>query len=453
MIIFERKIYKKLLAWKEQSKGTRALLIEGARRVGKSTIAKHFAENEYKSYLMLDFANVSPRVKKIFEEQLTDLDSFFMLLQTETGVMLYHRESLLVFDEIQRFPRAREAIKTLVADGRYDYLETGSLISIRENVKDILIPSEERRISMYPMDFEEFCMALGNTVLPEYIRNCFDKKMSLDEGIHRKAMFLFKQYMIVGGMPQSVSAFLEEKKSFLAADAVKRDILNLYRDDIMKIESRYRAKVLSIFDQIPAFLSRHEKRVVLSEIADNSTFARYEDTFFWLSNSMIANECFNCLDPNVGLMLNEDRTYVKCYMGDTGLLISHTFSENELVEEELYKKLLGDRLSVNRGMFFENAVAQELVAHGHRLFFYTHYSREKHRNDMEIDFLLSNGSKLNFKLTPIEVKSSKNYQTKSLAAFKEKYHERIAQAVVIHPKNLKEEDGILFIPVYMTMCL
>lgn len=453
-MIFKRKIYEKLLKWKTESNGKRALLVEGARRVGKSTIVQSFAANEYKSYALIDFSKANSKIKHLFEEYLNDLDTFFMLLQVELGVTLYNRESILVFDEIQRFPRAREAIKVLVNDGRYDYIETGSLISIRENVKNILIPSEERKISMYPMDFEEFCTALNEIPMLDYIRTCFEKKSPLEESLHRKAMLLYKQYMIVGGMPQSVAAYLENQKSFLAADEVKRDILNLYREDIMKIESKYRTKVLTIFDQIPSFLSKHEKRVVLSEVAPGSTFASFNDTFFWLSNSMIANECFNCTDPNIGLLLNEDRTYVKCYMGDTGLLISHTFSESELQEEELYKKLLNDRLSINKGMFFENAVAQELVAKGHKLFFYTHYSEEKHRNDMEIDFLLSNGSKLNFKVTPIEVKSSANYSTVSLTKFSEKYSGRLSNnAYIIHPKNLKKEKNIISIPIYMTMCL
>lgn len=452
-MIFKRKLYDKLIEWKEQSKGTKALLIEGARRVGKSTIVEEFAKRQYKSYMLIDFSKTGTRVRELFSEYLTDLDTFYMLLQAELGVTLHKRQSILVFDEVQRFPRAREAIKTLVNDGRYDFIETGSLISIQENVKDILIPSEERKLSMYPMDFEEFCQALGESQMLDYIKHCFEKRIPLEEGLHKKAMLLFKQYIIVGGMPQSVAAFIENQKSFLMSDEAKRDILNLYRNDIMKIESQYRTKVLSIFDQIPAFLSKHEKRVILSDVAQSSTFASFNDTFFWLSNSMIANECFNCTDPNVGLALNEDRTFVKCYMGDTGLLISHTFNEIELQEEELYKKLLNDRLSINKGMFFENAIAQELVSKGHKLFFYTHYDKELHRNDMEVDFLISNGSKVNYKVTPIEVKSSKNYSTTSLTAFISKYKDRVREAYVIHPKNLKKDKNILYIPVYMTMCI
>ena len=266
-------------------------------------------------------------------------------------------------------------------------------------------------------------------------------------------MLLFKQYMLVGGMPQSVLAFIQNAKSFEKADTVKRDILNLYRDDIMKIKARYRGKVLALFDQIPGLLSRHEKRVIFNEIAENSYAEQYEDTFFWLSNSMISNECFLCNDPNVGLSVNEDRGYIKCYLSDTGLLFSHAFDENELMEEEVYKQILGDKLGLNEGMFYENMIAQMLAANGHRLFFYTHYNEEKHRNDIETDFLISNNSKLKFKMFPIEVKSGKNYTTKSLERFSLKFKSRIGTSYIIHPRNLTSKDGFLCIPPYMVMCL
>ncbi len=452
-MILERKIYNKLLDWKQNVKGEKALLIEGARRIGKSTVVEEFGKREYKSYLLIDFNDVSESVMEAFHNYLNDLDTFFMILSTEYRVQLYERETLIIFDEIQRFPKARQSIKKLVKDGRFDYIETGSLISVKENVKGITIPSEERIIKMYPLDFEEFCMALGEKQMISYIKACFAKRMPLEEKLHHKAMLLFRQFLIVGGMPKSVVSFLENAKSFQRSDEEKRDILGLYRADIMKIESTYRSKVLAIYDQIPAFLSRHEKRVVLSEIEKPAAFSNYYDSFFWLSDSMITNECFNCSDPNVGLSINEDRTYVKCYMGDTGLLISHSFNENEIAEEDLYRQLLLGRLSVNEGMFFENAVAQELVAKGHKLFFYTHYNDEKHRNDIEIDFLISNKSKTKFKLFPIEVKSAERYNTKSLERFIEKYKERIGMAYVIHPKNLKVTDNILYIPAYMIMCL
>lgn len=452
-MVFKRKIYKKLVEWKEQSQGDRALLVEGARRIGKSTIVEEFAKKEYKSYLFIDFAQAADTVLEYFRENKNNLNELFMLLSLEYGVKLYERESLVVFDEVQRFPAARELIKYLVADGRYDYIETGSLISIKENVQGIVIPSEERKLKMYPMDFEEFCWAFGEEMLADYIRQCFTERRPLADGLHKKAMLLFKQYLLVGGMPQSVNAYLEGNYDFEAADRVKRDILKLYRDDILKITERYRSKVLSIFDQLPGFLSKHEKRVKLSAVSGGSTIAQYAETFFWLGNSMICNECFLTSDPNVGLSLNEDRTYVKCYMGDTGLLVSHAFDENKLSDGQLYKQIIQDRLSINQGMLYENSIAQMLTANGHKLYFYTHYSREKHRNDIEIDFILSNNSKLKYKMFPIEVKSSKRYTATSLDKFREKYGQRIGGCYLIHPKPLREEADKICIPPYMTMCL
>lgn len=452
-MLFKRKLYNKLLAWKQQTAGTKALLIEGARRIGKSTLVEEFAKHEYRSYLLLDFNRISTSVVSAFTDYMNDLDTFFLILSSEYGVKLYPKESIIIFDEIQQFPKARQAIKYLVADGRFDYIETGSLISIKENVKDITLPSEERTLSMYPMDFEEFGWAMGEEPLIAYIRQCFEKKQPLEQGLHAKAMLLFRQYMIVGGMPKSLSVYIENNRSFERADMEKRDILALYRNDIMKIKSGYRSSVLSIFDQIPAFLSRSERRVVMNRVEKGASFPKYHDTFFWLSDSMIANECFNCSDPNVGLSLNEDRTYVKCYMGDTGLLISHTFDENEISDGQLYREILLGKLSVNEGMFYENAIAQMLVAAGHKLYFYTRYNEEKHRNDMEIDFILSNHSKLKYKIFPIEVKSSDKYTIRSLIRFKESFHQRIGESYVIHPKNLNVKDGVIYLPAYMTFCL
>ena len=452
-MVFQRKIYDTLLEWKAHSSNEKALLIEGARRIGKSTIVEELGKNEYKSYLLIDFNDASDAVKNAFESYLNDLDTFFMILQAEYNKTLYPGESLVIFDEVQQFPKARQSIKKLVKDGRYDYIETGSLISIKENVKDISIPSEERTIKMYPMDFEEFCMALGEEKILEYIRDCFEKLVPLEEKLHHKAMLLFKQYILVGGMPKSVAKYLENNRTFLEPDAEKRDILGLYRNDINKADAKYRSKIASIFEQIPAFLSQHEKRVRLSNIEERSSYPAYEDTFGWLNESMMVNECFNCNDPNVGLSLNEDRTYVKCYMGDTGLLISHAFTPSEIAEGELYKQILHDNLSINEGMIFENAIAQCLTANGYKLFFYTRYSEEKHRNDIEIDFLISNGSKTKPKIFPIEVKSGKRYTTTSLGRFIEVYGKRIGKAYIIHTKNLSVNDKIVCIPCYMTMCL
>lgn len=452
-MFFKRKIYEKLSNWKEDTKGSKALFIEGARRIGKSTIVEEFARNEYKSYIMIDFNDAGEAVKDAFLNYLQDLDTFFMILSTEYKTTLYPRESVLIFDEIQQFPKARQSIKRLVKDGRFDYMEIGSLLSIRENVQDITIPSEERKIKMYPMDFEEFCWALDEESMASYIRKCFEEGTALTEQFHHKAMLLYRQYLVVGGMPQSIAAYLGNNRSFQKADEEKRDILALYRDDIMKIEAKYQSKVLSIFDQIPAFLSQHEKRVVLSDIEIGASFSKFNDTFFWLDNSMIANECFNCTDPNVGLALNEDRTYLKCYMCDTGLLVSHAFTETEIETEDMYRQLILGRLAVNEGMIFENAVMQALVCNGYKPFFYTHYNAEKHRNDIEIDFLISNKSKTRYKIYPIEVKSAERYSVVSLGKFMEKFKSRIGQAYVIDTKNYRRKDGIVYIPSYMTMCL
>ena len=452
-MLFRRKIYDKFLAWKNETNGEKALLVEGARRIGKSTIVEEFGKNEYKSYLLIDFATAPDEVKNYFRLHLNDLDTLYMLLSVHYGKQLYPRESLIIFDEVQMFPKAREAIKYLVADGRYDFIETGSLISIKENVKDIVIPSEERQIKMYPLDFEEFCWALGEETLVTYIRNCFNQKIPLDRSLHNKAMLIFKQYMLVGGMPKSVVAFLKSQKDFGKADLEKRDILTLYRNDIMKIKAQYRSKVIAIFDQIPGLLSRHEKRVVFSQITDGTTADQYEETFFWLSDSMVANDCRRTNDPNVGLSLNESDTYIKCYLGDTGLLVSHAFDENELLEDEVYKQILAGKLNLNEGMLYENAIAQMLVANGHKLFFYTHYNAEKRRNDIEIDFLISNNSKTKYQIYPIEVKSGSRYTTASLLRFNEKYKDRIGGSYIIHPRNLLFKDDILCIPPYMTICL
>ncbi len=452
-MIFKRSIYNKLLAWKEECQGSRAILVEGARRIGKSTIVREFAMREYKSFIFIDFFKAGDEVKQYFIKYANDLDTLFMMLSVTFNVTLYPRESVIVFDEIQFFPQARGLIKYLVADGRYDYIETGSLISIRENVKNIIIPSEERRLRMYPLDFPEFCRALGENHLIDYIRSCWAKKIPLETALHERALLLFEQYVLIGGMPQSILAFLENDRSFSAADIQKRDILSLYRSDIMRVDARYRAKVLAIFDRIPGLLSSHEKRVVFSSIKTDSKSDQYEETFFWLSDSMIANECRRVTDPQVGLSLTESESYLKCYLGDTGLLVSHAFSENELTQNEIYREILSGKLNINKGMLYENAIAQMLTANGHRLFFYTHYDPIRKRNDIEIDFVLSNNSKTAPRITPIEVKSGRSYSTVSLNRFCEKYNERIDQALIIHPKNLTVKEAGLAIPPYMSFCL
>ena len=444
----KRKIYDELLKWKSESMGKRAVLIEGARRVGKSTVSSEFGKNEYRSYILVDFNKVNRRVLNCFDK-LDDLDHLFQTLSLEYGTRLYERDSLIVFDEIQKFPRAREAIKYLVEDGRYDFIETGSLISIHENVENITIPSEERKIKMLPLDFEEFAVYMGEELLVEYIRRSYREMRPLERELHQRAMTLFKEYMLVGGMPQAVLAYQESGKDFGVADSVKRDIIELYRDDIKKASKRYNSRVSAIFENIPAYLSTHEKKVVLSEIDANGTFDRYEEPLFWLGDSMICNLCYKCNDPNIGFALHQNDSAVKCYMGDTGLLVSLAFDESELSDQQLYKAIMDDRLSINKGMLYENAIAQMIVASGRRLFFYTRYSEEKHRNDIEIDFLLSNESKTGFKIRPVEVKSSKNYSATSLDKFGELFNRRIEKSYIVHPKNLVIKEGELRMPPYM----
>lgn len=446
--MIKRKIYDKILDWKENTKGSKALLIEGARRIGKSTVAEEIGKNEYKSYVLIDFNKAS---KKIFDsfDNLNELDVFFQTISLEYNTRLYNRESLIIFDEIQKFPKAREAIKYLVADGRYDYIETGSLISIKENVEGITIPSEERKLKMYPVDFEEFMDYMGEDLLVEYIRDCYQKKVPLDQSQHKKAMHLFKEYILVGGMPQSVVAFKNNARDFFAADVEKRDILNLYRDDIRKAARRYNSKVSAIFENIPGYLSTHEKKIVLSEIEPGASFDRYDEPLFWLDDSMICNLCYKCNDPNVGLALNKNKSAVKCYMGDTGLLVSLAFAENEITEQKVFANIMDGKLSLNEGMLYENVIAQIIAAKGKKLYFYTRYSEEKHRNDIEIDFLLSNDSKTNYRLNPIEVKSSKNYSAVSIGKFTDIFKRKVDNPMIVHPKNLVEVEGILRIPAYM----
>ena len=447
--MLKRKMEDKIRLFME--KQSKALLITGARQTGKTHIIRQYAKDMGKNLVEINFLENKSAVSLM--DAASDSKDILLRISALTDVPLEEGKTLIFFDEVQECPEIVTAIKFLVEDGKYQYLLSGSLLGVE--LKDIRsVPVGYMDVyEMYPLDFEEFCWALGEDALVQYIKNCFEKRVPLEENLHHKAMLLFKQYMLIGGMPMSVSKYLENNRNFAAADAEKRDILTLYENDINKADAKYRSKVASIFVQIPAFLSKHEKRVRLSNIEEKSSFPMYQDTFFWLGNSMIANECFNCSDPNVGLSINEDRTYIKCYMGDTGLLVSHTFTENEITEGELYKQILHDNLSVNEGMLFENAIAQELVANGYPLFFYTHYNDEKHRNDIEIDFIISNGSKIKPKIFPIEVKSGKKYTTKSLENFMNKYQSRIGQGYIIHTKNLCKKGNILCIPSYMTFCL
>lgn len=449
----KRKIYNKLIDWKNKANGKNALLIEGARRVGKSYITEEFAKNEYQSYILIDFNREGKQLRDIFENYINDLDTFFIYLSAYFGKKLYTRNSLIIFDEVQIFPRARAAIKYLVKDGRYDYIETGSLVSINKNVKDIVIPSEEHRIQMNPLDFEEFLWAIGNDTLMDYIRFCFNGIKPMTQPMHRKAMDYFRQYLIVGGMPQAVNEYVESR-DFDRVDSIKRDILSLYRNDIQKHADGNELKAESIFDEIPSQLQKHEKKFTLASLDKNARFREYEDAIFRLKDSQIANFAFNTTEPSIGLKLNKDRTTMKCYMGDTGLLISHSFDENGIVSEEIYKKILFDKLEFNKGMIMENIVAQMLVASGHKLYFYSNSSRKDVNDRMKIDFLISKSnitSKHN--ISPIEVKSGNRYTLTSLSKFITKYKEQLNIPYVLHPSDLKVENGITYLPLYMTPLL
>ncbi len=445
----KRKIYDKLIDWKKNDSRRTALLIDGARRVGKSYIAEEFAKSEYKSHLIIDFNRAGNDLKDIFERYLDDLDTFFTYLSAYYGIRLYERESLIIFDEVQMFPKARSAIKYLVADGRYDYLETGSLMSIKANVGDIVIPSEERHIKMYPLDFEEFLWATKNDGLMPIISKCFSEKKPLGQTMHRKVMDIFRQYLIVGGMPQAVNEYIDTK-DFERVDQVKRDILTLYRADITKYAKSYERKVESIFDEIPSQLQKHEKKFNLASISKEARFREYEDAMFWLSDAMIANICYNSTAPNVGLKLNMDRMTLKCYMSDTGLLISHAFDENSIVSEALYKKLLFGTLEINEGMITENIVAQMLRTAGHDLYFYSNSNREDVSERMEIDFLVAK-SKVTSRhnVSPIEVKSGKKYALTSMRKFIKKFGEQLHTPYVLHSSDLRKSEGIVYLPLYM----
>ena len=445
----KRKIYNKLLNWKKESNGEYALLIDGARRVGKSYIVRQFAEKEYRSYVILDFNLVSKSIKDLFENDLDNLDRFFMYLSNYTGKTLYTRDTLIVFDEVQQYPKARAAIKYLVKDGRYDYIETGSLISIKKNVEGIVIPSEEEHIKMFPMDFEEFLWAMGEEMLMPFIKDCFERKKPLGQLMHRRAMDYFRLYMIVGGMPQAVEKYVETR-DFAKVDKLKRRILELYRSDISKYAKGYDTKVKSIFEEIPSQLQKHEKKFRLSALKEGARARDYETAFFWLDDAMIINSCYNTTEPNVGLNLNKDTNTMKCYMADTGLLISHAFDANEIVSEDLYRKILLDKLEMNSGMIVENIVAQMLRTAGHKLFFYSNASMTDKDSRMEIDFLIAK-SKITTRhnISPIEVKSSARYTLTSLRKCIAKYGSYLSTAYVIHPADLKEEDNIIYLPLYM----
>ena len=438
--MFKRKIYNKLLEWKQESNGKTALLIEGARRIGKSTVVECFAKEEYKSYILIDFSKASKEVKELFDD-ISDLDYIFLRLQLIYKTDLHLRESVIIFDEVQLCPMARQAIKHFVNDHRYDYIETGSLISIKKNIKDILIPSEERKVSMYPMDFEEFLWATGDTSTTKLLRTVFAKKLSLGEAVHRKLMRDFRLYMLVGGMPQAVESYIETN-NFKNVDEIKRDILNLYEDDFRKIDATGRISML--FNGIPAQLNTNASRYHVSSVLSGERADTILELIADMVDSKIVQIAYHANDPNVGFANAKDLRRFKLFLTDTGLLTTLVFKDKDFTENIIYEKLLSDKLSVNLGYVYENIVAQILSTNGNALYYYT-FLNDKTKHNYEIDFLLSKKNKI----CPIEVKSSGYNTHKSLDAFSEKFSERILEKYVVYTKDLKKDRDILMLPVYI----
>lgn len=450
-MVFKRKIYNKLLEWKELSAGTSAALLEGARRIGKSTIVEEFAKAEYDDYMLLDFAKENKDVKNNFVENMDDLDTFFRNLFLLKKRNLKGKRCVLIFDEVQLFPAARQAIKYLVADGRYDYIETGSLISIKKNVQGILIPSEEHQIKMYPMDFEEFLWAQGDTVTYDAIKEAFENRKPLGDAIHRKIMKTFRTYMAVGGMPQAVDAFVAGK-TFAQIDFIKRNILRLYEEDLAKYDEENREKASVIFKTIPEQLENKNSHFKFSLVDKNARYQNYVDAVNFVSQSMIGNECINVTNPEVALELFADRSNFKLYMGDTGLLVSQIMKSRDKSDEDLYKALIFDDLGINQGMILENMVAQMLRASGQELYFHEYrYQEEKQEKEKkyEIDFITVRKKKI----CPIEVKSSNYKSHKSFDYLRKKYQLKMQDSYIIYTKDLQYEDGIMYIPIYMTMLI
>lgn len=445
----KRKIYSRLQAWKQQWNGKSALMVDGARRVGKSWIVEEFAKNEYKSYVVIDFNNTTPEILELFERYLTDPDAFFMRLSLYTGIVLYERESVIIFDEVQMYPKARAAIKYLVKDGRYDYIETGSLVSINHNVKDIVIPSEEVRIEMYPMDLEEFMWAIGQRRMFDYVKAQYASLKPLGQGLHRKVMEIFRTYLLVGGMPQAVLSYVG-KSDMREVDAIKRSIISLYRSDISKYAGRKAPTVARVFDSIPGLLQQHEKRFRPTKVKSGSRMKDFEDAMFWLDESRVVNFCYNTTEPSVSLSLNRDDSKVKLYMADTGLLISMAFNAGELQTEGIYEKILRGKLEFNKGMIMENVVAQMLRCQGHPLYFFSSYSHTDADDRMEIDFLIRKSNITSRRnVCPIEVKSSPQYKLASLEKFSKKFGSYLGNKFVLHTKDVEQKGDITYLPVYM----
>ena len=442
--MFRRKIYDKLLEWKTESDGRTALLIEGARRVGKSTVVEEFAKNEYESYILIDFSRASKAVKELFED-ISDLDYLFLQLQLQYKVDLHERRSLIIFDEVQQCPLARQAIKALVADHRYDYVETGSLISIKRNVKDILIPSEERKISMYPMDHEEFLWAVGDLTTIPLLKKVFDSGKPVGVQIHRKLMRDFRLYMLVGGMPQAVNEYIETN-NFRKVDQIKRDILNLYEDDFKKIDPT--GKLSSLFDAIPAQLNKNASRYQVSSVLNGERAENILESIAELKDSKTVLVSYHANDPNAGMSNNKELGKFKLFLGDTGLFTTLMFKDRDFTENIIYEKLLNDKLSANLGYLYENAVAQILTANGDALFYHT-FMNESTRRNYEIDFILARKNKV----CPIEVKSSGYKTHASLDAFSRKFSDRILDKYLIYTKDFAKDEDIFCLPTYLVQFL
>ena len=442
--MFRRKIYDKLLEWKTESDGRTALLIEGARRVGKSTVVEEFAKNEYESYILIDFSRASKAVKELFED-ISDLDYLFLQLQLQYKVDLHERRSLIIFDEVQQCPLARQAIKALVADHRYDYVETGSLISIKRNVKDILIPSEERKISMYPMDHEEFLWAVGDTTTIPLLKKVFDSGKPVGAQIHRKLMRDFRLYMLVGGMPQAVNEYIETN-NFRKVDQIKRDILNLYEYDFKKIDPT--GKLSSLFDAIPAQLNKNASRYQVSSVLNGERAENILESIAELKDSKTVLVSYHTNDPNAGMSNNKDPGKFKLFLSDTGLFTTLMFKDGDFTENIIYEKLLNDKLSANLGYLYENAVAQILTANGNALFYHT-FMNESTRRNYEIDFILARKNKV----CPIEVKSSGYKTHASLDAFSRKFSDRILDKYLIYTKDFAKDEDIFCLPTYLVQFL
>ena len=448
--MFKRKVYDDLLNWKTKSEGKTAVLLEGARRIGKTTVVKEFAKNEYEDYIFIDFSLPNELIKNNFNN-IDDLDTFFRDLFIYTKKVLKPRKGLIIFDEVQFFPLARQAIKHLVSDGRFDYIETGSLISINENVKDILIPSEERTIQMFPMDFEEFLWANNNQIYADVIRDAFTNKKPFGNDIHNTIMKTFRTYMAVGGMPQAVAAYVDGK-DYLSIDEIKQDILNLYFKDIKKFDKKEKGKTTFTLNSLPSSLSNHNSVFKLSNINKNARYREYQNSFEFLEESMIVNNCYNITSPEVIMELYCEKEKFKMYMGDTGLLVSLILNLEPNNANTLYTSLISGDLSINEGMIFENMVAQMLRANKHKLYFHEFLYTPKDtktEKKYEVDFLLINGKRI----TPIEVKSSNFKYHKSFDYFKEKYKLKLPEKYIIYTKDLDFKDNIYYIPIYMAMCL